>query len=162
VTGCSGGERVKTLASAADKAELLQRLQHVRADSARLWGRMSAPEMVCHVTDSFRMLTGEKEVSHVAHLLNRTVVKWIALYLPAPWPRGRIHTRPEVDPQCRGTRPADFAADVRALEHVVERITALPEAWQGRRHPVFGRLTSSAWLRWGYLHMDHHLRQFGC
>jgi len=26
---------------------------------------------------------------------------------------------------------------------------------------MFGRLSDAAWLRWGYLHMDHHLRQFG-
>jgi hypothetical protein len=26
---------------------------------------------------------------------------------------------------------------------------------------VFGRMSQAAWLRWAYLHMDHHLRQFG-
>jgi hypothetical protein len=35
----------------------------------------------------------------------------------------------------------------------------------GRRlmlpHPVFGAMSDSAWRRWGYLHTDHHLRQFG-
>ena len=29
------------------------------------------------------------------------------------------------------------------------------------RHPIFGRMSQRAWLRWAYLHMDHHLRQFG-
>jgi hypothetical protein len=29
------------------------------------------------------------------------------------------------------------------------------------RHPIFGELTDSERMRWGYLHMDHHLRQFG-
>jgi hypothetical protein len=28
-------------------------------------------------------------------------------------------------------------------------------------HPVFGPLNVAAWLRWGHLHVDHHLRQFG-
>ena len=28
-------------------------------------------------------------------------------------------------------------------------------------HPLFGRMSEAAWLRWGYLHVDHHLRQFG-
>lgn len=31
----------------------------------------------------------------------------------------------------------------------------------GQVHPIFGRLSRAAWLRWAYLHMDHHLRQFG-
>ncbi len=28
-------------------------------------------------------------------------------------------------------------------------------------HPVFGELSEWEWMRWGYLHADHHLRQFG-
>ena len=28
-------------------------------------------------------------------------------------------------------------------------------------HPIFGPLTTSQWMRWGYLHVYHHLRQFG-
>jgi hypothetical protein len=152
---------LKTLARAGDRAEVVRRLRLLRAESAARWGRMSAPQMVCHLADAFRMLTGEKQVSHVAHLLNRTVVKWIGLYAPLRWPRGRIETRPEIDQLCSGTAPADFAADVRAVEALVARIIAEPSAWEGQRHPIFGRMSSAAWLRWGYLHMDHHLRQFG-
>lgn len=29
------------------------------------------------------------------------------------------------------------------------------------RHSIFGPMTSAEWLRWGHLHLDHHLRQFG-
>ena len=28
-------------------------------------------------------------------------------------------------------------------------------------HPIFGPLTTWEWQRWGWLHADHHLRQFG-
>jgi len=28
-------------------------------------------------------------------------------------------------------------------------------------HPIFGGMSERAWLRWAYLHTDHHLRQFG-
>jgi hypothetical protein len=31
----------------------------------------------------------------------------------------------------------------------------------GLLHPVFGQMSESAWLRWAYVHTDHHLRQFG-
>jgi hypothetical protein len=26
---------------------------------------------------------------------------------------------------------------------------------------MFGPMTEKDWMRWGYLHADHHLRQFG-
>ena len=151
---------MKSLAHAADTAELLQRLSRVRPDSRRRWGRMSAHQMICHLRDAFAMGTAEKPVSHAATLFYRTIGKWGALYAPLRWPAD-IATRPEIDQAIGGTRPTTFEADVAALVAIVTAVTADPEVFGGRRHPLFGRMSTSAWLRWGYLHMDHHLRQFG-
>jgi hypothetical protein len=152
---------LKTLVRPQDKAEILRRLKTVRPESARRWGRMSPHEMVCHLSDAFRMATGAKQVSAATGPLQRTLVKWIALYAPLPWMSG-ILTRPEIDQERGGTRPTDFAADVSQLEMLVEVIaTAPPGTLAGQAHPIFGRMSDAAWLRWGYLHMDHHLRQFG-
>ena len=106
------------------------------------------------------MGTGEKQVSHIANPLRRTMIKWMALYLPVSWPPG-IPTRPEIDQEVGGTKPSDFATDVARLEALVERVTAQPGTFEGKPHPIFGGMSEAAWLRWGYLHMDHHLRQFG-
>jgi hypothetical protein len=153
---------VKSLARSQDAAEILSRLERLRPDSARRWGRMTVHQMVCHLADAFRMVTGEKAVVEISSAAQRTVVKWIALYAPLPWPGGRISTVPEFD-QCqgRGTAPEDFAADVVRVRALVERMRreAGTVAWP--RHPIFGRMSVADWLRWGYLHVDHHLRQFG-
>jgi uncharacterized protein DUF1569 len=153
---------LKTLARERDKVELLDRLKTLRPDSTRRWGQMSAHQMVCHLIDAFHMGIGEKDVSHVAGLLQRTMVKWIALYAPVPWPTAIIRTRPEIDQLVAGTRPIDFADDVARLESVMQRVTARARTvqWQSR-HPIFGSMSDADWLRWGYLHVDHHLRQFG-
>lgn len=151
---------MKTLARPRDKAEVLRRLKQVRPESARRWGRMSAHQMVCHLTDGFRMAMGEKPVTHAAGPLRRTVVKWTALYLPLPWPAG-IPTSPEIDQERGGTRPVEFAADVARLEALVERLTAPARRFAWQPHPMFGPMSDAAWFRWAYLHMDHHLRQFG-
>ena len=151
---------MKTLARQRDKAEILRRLSAVRPESVRRWGRMSAHQMVCHLSDSFRMVMGEKPVRHATSLLQRSIVKWLALYLPVPWPAG-ILTRPEIDQELGGTRPVDFAADVTQLEALLELITTQTSTLDWQRHPIFGRMSEAAWLRWAYLHVDHHLRQFG-
>ncbi len=116
--------------------------------------------MVCHVSDALRMGTGHKPVSRATSLLHRTVVKWTVLYLPLPWPAG-IRTRPEIDQELGGTRPSDFAADVAQLRDLLELVTAPTRTFEWQGHPIFGRMSRAAWLRWGYLHLDHHLRQFG-
>jgi hypothetical protein len=151
---------LKTLSRERDRAEILRRLKDVRPESARRWGRMSAHQMVCHLSDSFRMVMGEKPVSHATSLFHRTILKWAALYAPLPWLRG-IPTRPEIDQECGGTRPVDFAADVAQLEALMALVTAPVRSFQWESHPTLGRLSDAAWLRWAYLHMDHHLRQFG-
>jgi hypothetical protein len=151
---------MNTLARERSKAEILHRLRAVRPENTRRWGRMSAHQMVCHLSDACRMATGEKPVSDATSLMQRTLVKWIALYAPLPWPPG-ILTRPEIDQEVGGTCPGDFAADVAELEGLVETIAARRGIKEWPAHPIFGRMSEADWLRWGYLHIDHHLRQFG-
>ena len=152
---------MKTLARPADRDELRQRLRRLRPDSVRQWGRMSAHQMVCHLSDSMLVATGQKAVSSAVTWPSRTLVKWIALYLPVRWPAG-ILTRPEIDQEAGGTRPLEFAADVARLERLMEAASATDGSvhWAAT-HPIFGRMSQRAWLRWAYLHTDHHLRQFG-
>ena len=121
---------------------------------------MSAHQMVCHLSDGFRTAIGEKPVNPASTLLSRTVVKWIALHSPLPWPHN-IQTRPEVDQEIGGTKPHDFAKDVRELELLIERVAQPQRDFEWRPHPIFGRLSDRERLRWAYLHVDHHLRQCG-
>ena len=151
---------MKTLARDRCRAEILQRLRTVRPDSVRLWGRMSAHQMVCHLSDACRMALGQKRVSPATGPLPQVVVKWTALYLPLRWP-AEIVTRPEIDQQSEGTCPADFASDVAQLEVFLERVATHSREAGWPEHPIFGKMSHRAWLRWAYLHADHHLRQFG-
>jgi hypothetical protein len=48
-----------------------------------------------------------------------------------------------------------------ALHEATDRfIRELPTVAR-RPHFLFGPLSEAQWARWGYRHMDHHLRQFG-
>lgn len=124
---------------------------------------MTAPQMICHLSDSFRGVLGERAGGPPAPmpgLVRRTALKWIALYLPVPWPRG-LRTRPAVDQEKGGTPPSEFALDLATLESALDRFGTQLEQVARRSHYLFGDLTETEWARWGYLHIDHHLRQFG-
>lgn len=150
---------MKTLAREPDRAALLQRIGRLKADTPGCWGKMSAPQMIRHLADAFRMALGERAVADVSTFRDRTLIKVIALYLPAPWPRG-IHTVRELDQGAGcGTCPGVFTADIAVVRDLMQRMAGPRAAWP--RHPIFGRMSRRAWLRWGYLHVDHHLRQFG-
>jgi hypothetical protein len=116
--------------------------------------------MVCHLTDSIRMAMGQKPARDASSLLSRTMVKWAVLHLPLRWPAG-ITTSPEIDQEHGGTKPVDILTDVARLKAVLERVTMPKGQIDWQPHPLFGRTSEAAWLRWAYLHIDHHLRQFG-
>jgi hypothetical protein len=148
----------RSLEVPANVDELISRIGRLDSSSARVWGTLTPPEMLCHLADSFHAVLGERPNSSVETWLSRTVVKWIALHTSLPWPHG-VPTRPEVDPHRDGTRPVEFDRDRKAVVDLIRRF-ALPETRYGR-HPAFGTMTRDEWLLWGYGHVDHHLRQFG-
>ena len=149
---------MKTLSNPRDKNELLLRLKNVRADSQPRWGAMSAHQMICHLSDSFRGSLGEKHVSLATSLLKRTLVKWVALWVPLPWPHG-IKTLPEMDQQQGGTPPSEFASDSEKFRILFERFCSSEN--ELAPHGMFGQMSRSERMRHAYLHIDHHLRQFG-
>lgn len=151
---------MKSLANSSDKLEILTRIGQVTHNSQRRWGKMTVNQMLCHLNDSFKAVMGNKEVSSVTNIFNRTVVKWFALYAPIPWPKG-VPTRPEIDQQVGGTKPQEFDKDRAELKAFIEQITHPQRDFKWQAHPIFGEMTEQDWLRWAYLHVDHHLKQFG-
>ena len=148
------------LGNSTVRQQILQRIATLRPETRPMWGKMTAPQMLCHLSDSFRVAMGEKPVSRVSNVLQQTLVKWAALYLPLPWPRG-VSTRPEVEQGVGGTPPAEFRRDRAELIRVIERFADPNRRFEWHPHPLFGSMCERQWLRWGYLHADHHLRQFG-
>ena len=153
---------MKTLANLKCRQEIETRLRGLRPDTRRRWGKMSAPQMVCHLADGFRMYMGLRLVAHDSSRLLSTAVKWIAIWAPIPWPHG-FRTVPELD-QDRGvgTAPGEFRQDVEEVLRLMNRMSARPKDFAWQAHPHFGQLSELEWMRLGYLHVNHHLRQFGC
>ena len=153
---------MRTLRHAEDVDEILGRLQALSPSSKRQWGRMSVQQMVCHLSDGFLLYMGEISARPVPTLAPRKLLKWVALWVPIPWPHG-FKTFPELDQELGGTPPAEFEKDVDRLLAVVQRFTSPRRDFKwAETHPHFGPMSEEDWQRLGYLHTDHHLRQFGC
>jgi hypothetical protein len=147
----------RSLSDPANVSEVLERLARLTPSTLRQWGTLTAGEMVCHLSDSFLVVLGDRAASPAESWWSRTVQKYFALHTSIPWPKG-IKTRPEVDPTRTGTKPIEFERDREQLVALVRRFVS-PDTRYGR-HPVFGAMTREEWMLWGYGHVDHHLRQF--
>jgi hypothetical protein len=151
---------MRTLLNPEDKGEIMARLQSVRPSSPRRWGKMFAHQMVCHLSDGFRLYMSLRTALPVSVPYPRSLLKWAALWAPIPWPKG-FKTVPELDQQAGGTPPVVFDTDMRELQNLLDRFTRQPKDFQWQPHPHFGRMSDGEWMRLAYLHVDHHLRQFG-
>jgi hypothetical protein len=151
---------MKTLASPSVLRSIVERIARITPDRRALWGRMNAHQMLCHLTDSFQVPMGGKRAGMATGILQRSVMKYGGLYIPLRWPKG-IATMPAIDQLIGGTPPGDFEADRAKLIEVTRRFAALPLDFQWIPHPIFDHMSRWEWMRWAYLHPDHHLRQFG-
>ena len=154
-----------TLKDAAVRDRLVQRLQYLEPASIRRWGKMTSHEAICHLNDAFIGVLGDKHISPAPGWLQNTtlwrnIAKFFGLRSPIPWPHN-LPSRPEVAQDGSGTPPVASQRDRRALIETIDRFRASEVQLRTCAHPIFGPLTFDEWQRWGYLHIDHHLRQFG-
>ena len=114
--------------------ECLNRLGRLEPSTRSRWGRMTAHQMVCHLSDSFGVATGTKYASPATGPFQRTILKWIALRTPFSWPHG-VATRPEIEQGTGGTPPSDWAHDCEKLRNAL--LTFSARSTFGK-HPMFG------------------------
>ncbi|MDH3376862.1 MAG: DUF1569 domain-containing protein [Gammaproteobacteria bacterium] len=153
---------MKRLADDRDLEELAARIRKLKPDSRGLWGHMSFGQMVCHLADSFRRPLGKRPASPRRDTwFTRTVLKWIILRTALQW-RGGAPTSPDIDQVAgKGTPPGEFSEDVAILLDLMRQFIAQGMTEERPSHPLFGQLTWPEWTRWGWAHVDLHLRQFG-
>ena len=142
-----------------DLAAIRTRVATLMPSDRALWGRMNVAQMICHLGDSFGVPLGSIASAPVRIApLPTPVLKWIAFRSPLRW-RPNMPTLPEIKHDLGGTRPGEFQADLNRLSIRLYAFLDHHEPWSP--HPFFGDLSTWEWMRWAYLHFDHHLRQFG-
>jgi hypothetical protein len=147
----------KTLADREVVKETKERMLSVTADARPLWGKMTAAQMMRHLTCSCEVALRERAVGPLQGP-PKWLMKWAALRSGFRWPKN-FKTTPELERALEEESNADFAA---VTARTIQRMEAVATGiWLAPSHPMFGTMSSRDWQRWAYLHADHHLRQFG-
>jgi hypothetical protein len=112
--------------------------------------------MVCHVRGAFRAAMCEIESSPIATPVAPSKLKAIALWTATEW-KQNFWTIPALKRGAPAMRVGRFEADLAEGLAEMERFCQ-PDQVRGD-HAFFGPMSYDDWMRWGYLHTDHHLRQ---
>jgi hypothetical protein len=145
----------KSLANVAGRKELLQRLSRLRPEAKPLWGRMTAPQMLAHVSDWMLMASGDLPVAGKKAVLRYAPIKQLVIYW-LPFPKG-VPTARELLTRA----PAQWDAECDSMRERLDSFEKLYRKSEWPDHPIFGSISPRAWGVLGYRHTDHHFRQFG-
>lgn len=148
---------MKSVFDPAARAALAARMERIPPDRAPLWGRLTAPKMLCHVSDSLRAALGELPVTSKGKaFFANPAVRWLLIHA-LPWPKGKTQTAPEM----LTAQPTEWAADLATFRELLERAGTRDPGGTWPEHPLFGDLSGRTWGALMHRHVDHHLRQFG-
>lgn len=117
--------------------EVLQRLNNLKAQSQRNWGKMDVAQMLAHSTEAFKVPLSKKKIPRIfLGLLLGWMIK-SKLYNDSPWkqnlPTGLIEAFHKAGP---------------------DGISKYP-------YPFFGKFTPDQCGKSMYKHLGHHFQQFG-
>jgi hypothetical protein len=137
------------------RCALIRRLQALTPETRPQWGKLDAPRLLCHLTDSLAMALGSLPTQSASRkAFQRFPLKHLILYV-LPFPKN-VPTAPEL----LSSAPGDFETDRLSVIDSIRRLEAAPQG-MGGEHPFFGPLTNDEWSALQAKHLHHHLKQFG-
>jgi hypothetical protein len=141
-----------------DRAAILERISRLDPGSPRQWGQLSLNQMVIHLADQIRMALGIINMGDKSSFLTRYVFKPLVL-------RSKGFKK-NFKSGAKMAAPLESitASQLQELREVlVQTIKTFVATAEKDLHPhfVFGPMNKKQWGRLIYMHLDHHLTQFG-
>ena len=144
----------KLIHDPAVHAAIRHRIEGLRIDSPRQWGKMTIDQMLWHVNVSMREAVGDYTPDVKPLPVPKWLLRWAIINLP--WGRG-ARTRPDM----YAVSAHDFAVQKAETLALLDRIVATPLSAQWPPSVTMGRMTGRHWSQLTARHLEHHLRQFG-
>ena len=145
------------LFDASTVGELKGRIERLRADSPRQWGKMTPAQAMAHCASVMEIAVGDWKPSRmfIGRLIGPLVKKKV---LGAATQQRSAPT----DKRLVVADDRDLGAEQRRLVGLIDRFcTGGRIGCTTHPHMFFGAMTPDEWALLMYKHVDHHLRQFG-
>jgi hypothetical protein len=147
----------KSLFVEADYNDIRSRIETLKVDNTKQWGKMDIAQMLAHASTPFEQALGKTPFIDESNLFSKTIVKWVVLRMIKKGAMGRNSP----------TNKAFVVADERVFDKEKQRLLENVKDFREKGlssdlgpHPGFGPWTNEQWGTLQYLHLDHHLKQF--
>ena len=138
--------------------DIIFRALKLTPQSKHLWGNMKVFEMLQHCNAANKLIFHGAQSTR-QNSLKQNFFKFLYLYLPLKFPKN-IKAPSKLKLITDKETPQDFETE---RELYIELISQFPTQTLPKKmyHPAFGNLKPKEWGVVNWMHMDHHLRQFG-
>lgn len=138
-----------------DNQFIVSRINNLNSDSQALWGKMSVDQMLKHANETIIVAFGETEVkvNFVLRFLGRILKK-------NAFNKGFGKNSPTAK-EFIFTEHYDFNEVKTELIKNFSRFTEGHQSITVMNHPFWGKMTYDDWNKLMWIHIDHHLKQFG-
>jgi hypothetical protein len=148
---------MKSLYEPEARKALLARLDALKPESVRQWGKMDPAQMLSHCANAMEVAVGDRTKKQA--LLGKVLMPFFRKAILGEKPFAR---NAPTDPSFVIRDPRDFEAEKRRLLALIDRFVAAgPEKAGNYVHSFFGKMTGQEWGELMHKHFDHHLQQFG-
>ena len=148
---------MKSLFNAPDNQEVIDRINALTPASKPLWGKMHVAQMLAHAQQPLKVAFGELK-------LKRGVIG----FLFGKMAKRQMLASEQLKKNLPTVKEFMVKTDLLFEEEKKKLIALVQRFYQAGSkgltqdaHPFFGKLTSEEWDKLQYIHLDHHLRQFG-
>jgi hypothetical protein len=137
--------------------EILNRIDDLKPETQRLWGKMNVSQMLAHCTAALEMAAGKTAPPRI--FIGKILGPLFKSHYLSDKPMGK---NGPTDKSFIVADERDFEAEKLKLKKtVIEFSKGGAEKCTTHPHSFFGKLTPDEWSISMYKHLDHHLRQFG-
>lgn len=140
-----------------DFEAMLERINKFEESSVRQWGVLTHAQMLAHCTKVL-------EISQKDYKRQFLIGKLFGKYFLKSVMRNGDKVKKNIKSSKKlfVVNPQSFKEEKAILLALLQQFFNREKAfYEGRMHPMFGRLTSHQWGTLAYKHLHHHLRQFG-
>jgi hypothetical protein len=137
------------------RKEIVARILALSADRHPRWGKLTAPQMLAHISDQIRTALGDVPARRGSGWFSVPPFNYLMIYV-VPWPRGA-----KGPSEAFTTTPTTWNSDRDELLVLIQRFCEKREQQAWPEHPLFGKLSGKDWAALSTRHLSHHLRQFG-
>jgi hypothetical protein len=146
---------MKTLFEATTVEEVKARMEKLRPDTERLWGRMSPAQALAHCSTMMELAVGLNFPPRT--LTGRIFGRYAKSII---WKEKPLPRNMPTDKHFVVSDERELAVERKRLSGLIDRLATGPEACTKHPHTFFGPLSPMEWAVLTYRHLDHHLRQF--